>query len=118
MVDALESTMESTYGEVIFNSSIGSHEPCFSLNTVSVQFTHATNIMCCYWQIIFAHSVFRSLPIYQTGSPPEQKMTRWPGSTPSWVRSGTWLEQEQEELEMEQEQEKVELEMEQEQEGT
>jgi hypothetical protein len=30
-------------------------------------------------------------------------MTRWLGSTPSWVTCGTWLEQEKVELEMEQE---------------
>jgi len=35
IVDVLESTLEWTYGEVIVNSSIGSHIPCFSLHTVS-----------------------------------------------------------------------------------
>ncbi len=35
MVNVLESTLEGTYGEVIFNSGIGSHTPCFSLDSAS-----------------------------------------------------------------------------------
>jgi hypothetical protein len=35
MLHVLESTLASTYGEVIVNSGNGSHTPCFSLNTVS-----------------------------------------------------------------------------------
>jgi hypothetical protein len=34
-VNVLESTLEWTKGEVIVNSGIGSHEPCFSLDSAS-----------------------------------------------------------------------------------
>jgi hypothetical protein len=35
MVNVLESTLEWTEGEVIVNSGIGSHTPCFSLDSAS-----------------------------------------------------------------------------------
>jgi hypothetical protein len=70
MVHALESTMESTYGEVIVNSGIGSPTPCFSLNTVSVQFTHATRMVCCNWLILCTLCVqeFANLPDWVSSS--------------------------------------------------
>jgi hypothetical protein len=37
MVNALELTLEWTKGEVIVSSGIGSHTPCFSLDSASVQ---------------------------------------------------------------------------------
>jgi hypothetical protein len=38
MVNELESTLEWIYGEVIVNSGIGSHTPCFSLNSASDEY--------------------------------------------------------------------------------
>jgi hypothetical protein len=35
MVNVLESTLESTSGEIIVSSGVGSHTPCFSLNSAS-----------------------------------------------------------------------------------
>jgi hypothetical protein len=38
MVNELESTLGWIYGEVIVNSGIGSHTPCFSLNSASDEY--------------------------------------------------------------------------------
>jgi hypothetical protein len=44
MLHVLESTLEWTYGEVIDNSGIGSHSPCFNLDSASENFRRGRKI--------------------------------------------------------------------------